>query len=516
MPDYMYMLESRLSPEQYAALVRIQEIAAAAGTNIYLVGGAVRDLISGMPIRDLDFAVEGNPTRIVRDLEKGGAQTISENESLRQAELLLGGDVDVSLAAARDEVYARPGNRPDIQFSTITQDLRRRDFSINAIAISLNPQSRGLLLDPANGLADLERREVRALSIHSFTNQPVRLLRALRYATRMGFTMETRTADWFRLAIERGLKDSISEEDAGSEFRQVVREDRPAAILKDWESNGLLHVFDPTIAKRHPDYEALQRITRVREDMWSAGLRPRLTAAVTLASLGRLKSGEQKSLLAHLGFRKIDISAVEDLEGEATKTAKLLAGQKLALPREAYFFIEKMPLVIMAHILAESSNSGAVGKIRNYLNKWKPLRQGLPAAAVELENLGLERGPKFDKVLEDFFLAQLAGKARKPEDRPKILRKLAGIKELPKKVEKEEKKKAEKGKGKSERKGTSGGQPAESGEPKSSASTQAAAGKSNTKAVPVASGQSAQNPPTAQSKVARKKPAPAKLSRMKK
>src|SRR5579863_6863681 len=111
MPDYMYQLESRLSAEQRAALVRIQELALASESNLYLVGGAVRDLISGMPIRDLDFTVEGNPTRIIRELEKGGAQVMLEDETTRQAELLLAGDVDLSVAAAREEVYSRPGAR---------------------------------------------------------------------------------------------------------------------------------------------------------------------------------------------------------------------------------------------------------------------------------------------------------------------------------------------------------------------------------------------------------------------
>src|SRR3984893_5212265 len=269
MPDYMSLLESRLSAEQRAAVVRIQELAAAAESNLYLVGGAVRDLTSGMPIRDLDFTIEGNPSRIARELEKGGAQIISENEILRHVELILAGDVDASLAASREDIYAHPGNKPEIRFSTIMEDLKRRDFSINAIAISLNANSRGLLLDPTNGLADLERREIRALSIHSFTNQPVRLLRALRYAARMDFKMDSRTSEWFNLAMERKLHETISPDDAGGELRQVIREEKPVAILKAWESHGLLEALHPLLAKRHPDYEAVNRITRARDDLTS-------------------------------------------------------------------------------------------------------------------------------------------------------------------------------------------------------------------------------------------------------
>src|SRR5574337_2098946 len=159
MPDYMFLLESRLSAEQRAAVTRVPELAAEAGANIYLAGGAVRDLISGMPIRDLDFTMEGSPFRVARELEKGGARILFEDERLRQVELIFAGDVDGSIAAARDDVYHRPGTKPEIRWSTVMEDLRRRDFSLNSIAISLNPASRGLLLDPTNGLADLEKRE---------------------------------------------------------------------------------------------------------------------------------------------------------------------------------------------------------------------------------------------------------------------------------------------------------------------------------------------------------------------
>jgi len=446
MPDYMYMLESRLSPEQRAALLRVQELATQSAMNVYLTGGAVRDLISGMPIRDLDFTVEGNPSRLVRELEKGGARVVAEDEKFRTADVVFAGDVDGSISAARDEAYVRPGTRPEIRWSTIMEDLHRRDFSLNAIALSLNPASRGLLLDPTNGLSDLENREVRALSIHSFTNQPARLLRAVRYAARMDFKIASRTEEWFALAIERGLHEQIPPEEVGKELRQLMREDKPVQILKGWESRDLIGAIHPQLAKRHPDYEMLGRILKARDDMASAGLHPRLATPVGYAALAKLKDRERASLLQHMGFRTVEVEAIAHFESEVQKTAKVLAGRTAEDAGEAYNYLEKAPGAHLVFLLAEGKSSSAVQKIRNYLHKWRPLRQALPAAVLELEALGMPRGPKFDDVIEQFFHAQLHGKAKTPEDRPKVLRKLAGIKEPPKKKpeEPEKKKRGEK------------------------------------------------------------------------
>ena len=252
MPDYMFLLESRLSPEQRAAFERVQELARLLQVNVYLTGGAVRDLISGQGIRDLDFTVDGNPVRMVRELEKGGARVVWESEKLRHYEMAFAGEADGSISSARDDVYESPGAKPEYRFTGIMEDLRRRDFSINAIAISLNAQSRGLLLDPTNGLADLERQEVRALSIHAFTNQPVRLLRALRYCARMGFKMESRTQEWFELAIERGLEKNMEDSDVGQELRAVSREENPVATLKQWEARDLLAAIHPQCNAANP------------------------------------------------------------------------------------------------------------------------------------------------------------------------------------------------------------------------------------------------------------------------
>jgi tRNA nucleotidyltransferase (CCA-adding enzyme) len=439
MPDYMFLLESRLSPEQRAAMMRVQELSAAMGFNVYLTGGTVRDLVTGASLRDLDFTVEGNPSKIARELEKGGAKVLLEDEKLRHIEILFAGDVDGSLSAARDDHYVRPGTRPEVRWSTIMEDLRRRDFSLNAIAISLNPASRGLLLDPTNGLSDIERGEVRALTIHSFTNQPVRLLRVLRFAARMGFKPEQRTQEWFDLAIERELNHNIEPEASGAELRALAREERPAVVLKAWEEHDLLEAVNPQLAKKHPDYDAINRLMKVREDLFTAGVRPRLATPMMLAILGKLKDREQESVLSKAGFRSAEIAAIVNFESEVSGDLKELAGRKMAVALDAYKFIEKMPVERVAYALAESNNSAAVSKIRAYLNKWRPIRGTISTVANELGALGFPRGSKFDAIVEQVFGMQLNGRGKTPEEREKILRKLSGIKEQPKKKEKEKK-----------------------------------------------------------------------------
>lgn len=439
MPDYMFLLESRLSPEQRAAMMRVQELSAAMGFNVYLTGGTVRDLITGASLRDLDFTVEGNPSKIARELEKGGAKIISEDDKIRQIEVLFAGEVEGSVSAARDDHYVRPGTRPEIRWSTIMEDLRRRDFSLNAIAISLNPASRGLLLDPTNGLSDIERGEVRALTIHGFTNQPGRLLRVLRYAARMGFKVEARTQEWFDLAIERELQHTIAPEDSGEELRALAREERPTVVLKTWEDHDLLEAVNPVLAKRHPDYDAISHLMKVREDMFTAGLRPRLATPLLLAILGKLKDREQSSVLSKAGFRSAESAEVLEFAEEALAAQKDLTGKKTNTPIDAYNFLEKMPSEQMAYLLAESSNSAALSKIRAYLNKWRPMRSTLSVVATELETIGYAHGAKFDAIVEQVFAMQLTGRGKTPEEREKILRKLSGIKEQPKKKEKEKK-----------------------------------------------------------------------------
>jgi hypothetical protein len=222
-------------------------------------------------------------------------------------------------------------------------------------------------------------------------------------------------------------------------LRAVAREERPPVILKTWEEHDLLEAVHAGLAKKHPDYEAIVRLMKVREDLFTAGLRPRLATPMMLAILGRLKDREQSSVLSKAGFRSAQADAILNFEKEALAAQKELTGRKLNAPLDAYKFLEKQPVDRLGFLLAESSNSAALSKIRAYLYKWRPIRGSLTTVANELEALGYPRGPKFDAIVEQVFGMQLTGRGKTPEEREKILRKLSGIKEPPKKKEKEKK-----------------------------------------------------------------------------
>jgi hypothetical protein len=169
-----------------------------------------------------------------------------------------------------------------------------------------------------------------------------------------------------------------------------------------------------------------------------SGLRPRLNVPVMYYTLGRLKDREAGAAMRNLELRASEIKEVDELVGHAQKIVQDLKGRKTNAPKDAYFYLSSVLPEMIAFIEVEMPNPKASSKIRNYLQKWRPLRLGLPVG--ELDALGIPRGPKFDKIIEELFELQLRGRGRDPESRVKILRNLAGIKDEPKKKPEKEKK----------------------------------------------------------------------------
>src|SRR6185295_8711874 len=194
MGDYMFLLESHLSAGQYRVVGQIRELAGEAGLPVFLTGGAMRDTLGGFPVRDLDFTVEGNVLKLANLAEKKfGAKVVSTDDHLKCADMLFPGDVTAGISMARQEKFAKSGARPQISPATIHEDLRCRDFTVNAIALSLNRASLGLPIDPTNGVGDIERKELRAIHNYSFYDDPARMLRIIRLKVRLNYAIDERT-----------------------------------------------------------------------------------------------------------------------------------------------------------------------------------------------------------------------------------------------------------------------------------------------------------------------------------
>src|SRR5258708_35199507 len=177
--------------------------------NIFLTGGDVRDILSGYIIRDLDIAVQGHPVKLQKDLEKAGAIIEAVDETTRTLMLLLPGNVRGEVTAIRSEKYEKPGKAPEVVPGTIYDDMRRRDFTVNAMALSLNPGSRGLLTDPFNGMADIDAKALRVLHNYAFYEDPARLICATPLLTRFHLTLGERTQALYDPPRENNYIDNL-------------------------------------------------------------------------------------------------------------------------------------------------------------------------------------------------------------------------------------------------------------------------------------------------------------------
>jgi len=292
MADYIYTMEIRLTPDQQKGANLVQKVALDAGLNLYLTGGAVRDIISGFPIRDLDFTVQGNPVKLQKELEKGGAVVAGVDEELKTLYLQLPGKVRAEISMARTEKYEKVGKPPVIAPATIIEDLRRRDFTVNAMALSLNPGSRGLLMDPFNGAADIEAKLIRVLHNYAFVEDPARLIRATRFAARFHWPLEERTQARYESAKENKYIEYIGDKTIGQEIEQLAYEDDPLHIVRVLEKEDWLKVLSSHWTTAKVDANGLSQLMKTRQQMNELGYQPDPSPAVMYFLTSRLSDKE--------------------------------------------------------------------------------------------------------------------------------------------------------------------------------------------------------------------------------
>ena len=418
MADYIYMMGSRLTPDQQRAVSAVEEIARTHEMNLYLSGGTIRDIISGFPIRDLDLTVQGNALKFQKDLEKAGAVVQNVDEALHSLLVLFPGNIRAEVSATRSEVYPKP-SKPEITFGTINEDLRRRDFTVNAMALSLHPASRGLLLDPFNGIADIEAKLIRILHNYSFFEEPSRLIRAARFAARFHWTVEERTQARYDAAKENNYIESISNRAIGNEIEQIAHEDDPIAVMKALEKEGWLKVLYPTWSPAKVDTANLNQLMKTRQQLADLNISADPGAPVMYFLTSKLPEKDITAiqrLIPNKGF----VEQWKNVEDDAKELAKRLTGKEAATPSQTWqLLMTSRPEMIM-FLDVTTRHSGVESKIKNFLTKWPQYRQKMPLQIMQEMRITPDL-PDYAKLTEQIFLMMLDGKLRSESEIRKFL-----------------------------------------------------------------------------------------------
>ena len=423
MADYIYTMETRLSPDQQKAVTLVLSAAKSAGMNVYLTGGAIRDLITGFPIRDLDFTVQGNALKLQKDLERAGAVVGDADAETRTLLLTLPGGVRAEVAMARSERYDKPGKPPQMTPATIIEDLRRRDFTVNAMALSLNEGSRGLLMDPFNGVADIEAKVIRVLHNYAFLEDPSRMIRATRFSTRFHWPLEERTQARYESGKESNYIEYMRNSSIGYEIEQLAYEDDALSVLKAYEKEGWLKVLNPRWSTAKVDTAGLGALMKTRQQMNELGYTPEVAPLVLHFLTERLGDKDITDLRRAIP-RKDLVEAWKDLDANAHSLAKRLTGKEAATPSRTWQLLSSARPEMILFLAITARQQAVAQKIKNFFTKWRQVQQKIPLP--EMTELRITpQMPEYPKIANDVFMLLLDGKLRSRTETLKFLKPLA-------------------------------------------------------------------------------------------
>lgn len=376
-----------ISGEARAAIERVVAVSRGA---VYVAGGVVRDLCLGRPVVDIDLVTEEDAIDVVARAVPGLRVTL--HQQFRTARFSAGG-TRIDVATARAETYTRPGALPSVTTpATIDEDLRRRDFSINATALRLSGEA--LLLDPCGGKRDLDGRLVRVLHERSFVDDPTRIYRALRYAARLGFDREPVTAEWLRLALPHVVALS------GARIRheiELMLVDTPSGLaLEQAQEAGALAAVHRDLAWGEANSDGLLRSGELAVSLLPFGF-------AMLA--GGAQAHDAEAIVTRLRLKRAEAEAVRGVAAMSQAAAMLRRPQ--AKPSGVVVLLDRYPAAAVAAFAFRTTDQIAAGVARRYLAEWRQVRPLL--RGDDLIALGVPEGPQVQKGLQLIRASRLDG-----------------------------------------------------------------------------------------------------------
>jgi tRNA nucleotidyltransferase (CCA-adding enzyme) len=400
--NFSSQLEKYLPPPVLALVKIAGKDASELGQDLYIVGGVVRDLFLGRANFDFDLVVEGDAISLAKKLARDSRAKLNIHARFGTAKLNYP-DFSLDLATARSETYSKPGALPTVKPGGLKDDLIRRDFSINAMAIQLNPQRFGELIDLYNGKDDLDRRLIHILHPKSFIDDATRILRAIRYEQRLSFELESETEKLLRQNV--AMLDTISGDRVRHELELILKEDKPERAIRRAEELGVL-------SQLHPSLKGNDRLNKMFGQARHAAVRSSLPTLYLCLFVYSLSENENERFMLRLNFSKSSSQAMsQTLQLKAR--IRDLTNPKVK-PSDIYRLLHGYSTpAVQANALASESPT-ASGHLNLYLNKLryvKPILDG-----EDLKKMGIPSGPKIGEILSALLKARLDGKIKTRRD----------------------------------------------------------------------------------------------------
>lgn len=399
-------LQQRLSPESLRVIGIADEIAGDLRQSLYLAGGAVRDLLLGRTNLDVDLVTEGDVAALASILAERLQGRMLLHGRFGTAKVRWNGS-SADLAMARAETYDRPGALPKVRPGSIEEDLGRRDFTINSMAVRLDRANFGKKVDPYGGAEDLKRGLIRILHERSFVDDPTRMFRAVRYEQRFGFRLEPETETLLR-SNTSGLH-LVSGDRIKHELELIMKEEAPEEVLQRADDVGLLKEVHPGLKAD----EWLGRRYRQARAMLGS---PPTGLYFGLLSYW-LTTKETEDLVGQLKMPRTTAAIMRD-SARLRKELPALEAEGLAPSSICRILDGYSPAAIMT--CAVATESDRIGeRLQAYAGRWRHVRTSLDGRA--LQDMGIAPGPKVGDMLSRLREAKLDGLVKTREDEVRMV-----------------------------------------------------------------------------------------------
>jgi len=397
--NYERLTRKQLPKRVYQLLKRIGNTGDEMGLSVFVVGGFVRDLLIGSPNLDADVVVEGDGIAFAHAFAENEGGQVKRHRRFGTAVVVLPDGFKVDVATARTETYAHPGALPSVNPASIKEDLRRRDFTINAMAMALNEDRFGELVDFFDGKADILSESVKVLHDLSFVDDPTRIFRAVRFEQRYGFSIEPHTAELLQRAGSEDCFKTISGQRLRNEILLILKEENPFPAIRRLANFDLVKYIHPRICVSD---ELAELLDRIRDMGWCPNWDMALISLIAL--LDQLSADEAVDVSERLALRKRHTEALSLCKMRLPDILQRLDGINLQ-PSEVYRILKGLPVEVLRFGMAKCQ--GASDNILLYLTRLRKVRRLVNGN--DLRRLGYSEGPLYTQILDETFAAQLDG-----------------------------------------------------------------------------------------------------------